>query len=1417
MSTGSLISKYLPVEAQLRLLSDLVDESKFSEILDIIDATSIDLNNETKLLNNLFSKFEYVLRKEFDEIKFSVNTSKNPFTELIENTDISLLSKLTCKIPGLWQYFELFIMNRLYTYISSFKGRLFEEQFFRSTVQPFIKIDQNIDVNSNVDEMEINMLLTLLETMFLSDEENIPCVHADLDRILVSFLGCNIESISVTSAKLMRWRFKEISATCRSEPEFDSFTWNCIKFIYSERDFYDWKERNCLTFVLRIIANTELSNQLIQFIQTEQYWQKLQDALNRDIHEHRKLALSVLRTSVQKLPNGVEKFECKSFIWNPTETEKILNVWKKFTTLYEIVALDTALNQMQAAKNDIVGLFDEPLLYPAWSLILFSTGLKASMESVRKYTMSLIFDVKNGSVFSKNLDTLTDTILTSAMQAHYYKCTDTTCAHGEKVSNFVFNVLSGGGNMVQSIIEKILVLLIREGSSFEPSRIYISLGILNYLESGSHTHVINANHLMHIRKLFEFESEEEIFERTTQSILLRFLLHIDNSVVANDWIDTIASHLRCSNNNFGHFKLIIENLKEIAKTRFELASEVIYNDDPKIELVCALLFSHTKPFPTKEFLNEVAKCGYNVAQFRDPIDSLLHNLIENPHNDEDYMYGIALARYAKVSNEKLNNTDILSTLISNFSIHKFLFFSQLLKCNDDSMNPLIDVDHFNIFHLYDIINESVSKLGHEEFKLKDSVYGAYFRLVTTFWNDKTNKRELNTLLDIMMKNVCKDNGYYSGNLSVTQLIHKILDGLTTKECDPDILKSAFNILSSIWDNISGQRLVLKERSLHIEIIDTMFHSSILSYASDQEELDDVCYELATYGENICSLGFSRRGFLPLLTKKILKFITEKPLTNSNANYSWLIRVIVAAFTQPRMEVSIFKLKTVIASIYDDKFNTNDTGVYEEIYGEKEIAANVHIINAIPLTTDIVKNQLIQYIVDKTNLLIAKKRIDGPEEAERLLEWQIILLAVHSQKSEYLNEKMFDSILKSIELEASPLIRVYKEWFIAYSIVQNYNNGNPSEAEKYIISLLEDHSKPVSVVSAEKICFLTLKALLEKKIDISRLFNQYLCNLIPNSTSNKPLVRHFSNSLMLSFWPVFKDNIKDAELKSILENLFLNAKKTQIIGQYRAGDANIWDLYADLTLTNIFGGVLRKITDHRVAYIPKAVYMKYLLNATKFDTDIFCIGEDETNLWLDKRGTNDEYDANKFENNNSIEASPLQTKSGAWETVMDIDNDRSNDVVKRSDLIVVSSLVDKPPNLGGICRLCDVLGVGLLTVQDIRVKNHPQFKNVAVTADKWMPMEEVPVDSIIEFMRKKKKENYTLIGLEQTDKSVKLDNNYQFPRKSLVLLGTEAHGIPGYLLSELDLCLEIQQHGVIRSMNIQTATAVIVHSYTVQHM
>ena len=326
-------------------------------------------------------------------------------------------------------------------------------------------------------------------------------------------------------------------------------------------------------------------------------------------------------------------------------------------------------------------------------------------------------------------------------------------------------------------------------------------------------------------------------------------------------------------------------------------------------------------------------------------------------------------------------------------------------------------------------------------------------------------------------------------------------------------------------------------------------------------------------------------------------------------------------------------------------------------------------------------------------------------------------------------------------------------------------------------------------------------------------------IIPMATSNRALNRHFSASMVRVLCnEMAKGNVKLSTLVSDALQKVDNISNVSLENvTYRAGDALLWDIRKDLNLVAVTGGILLRTSDREVDCISENDYKMYLSEKQKSMLRI-PIGHDEHELWV-KGERSGEVRVESFyvELNETDESSMLQTKSGVWSTVMEIDeSSRAAAQVKRSPLIVVSSLVDKPPNLGGICRLCDCLGAGWMTVDDISVKNDSEFKSVAVTADRWMPLIEVKIPEIAEFMKMKKKEGYTLIGLEQTDKSVELNGDLKFPEKSLILLGKEREGIPGDLLAELDMCVIIKQVGIVRSMNIQTATAVIVHAYSSQH-
>ena len=73
------------------------------------------------------------------------------------------------------------------------------------------------------------------------------------------------------------------------------------------------------------------------------------------------------------------------------------------------------------------------------------------------------------------------------------------------------------------------------------------------------------------------------------------------------------------------------------------------------------------------------------------------------------------------------------------------------------------------------------------------------------------------------------------------------------------------------------------------------------------------------------------------------------------------------------------------------------------------------------------------------------------------------------------------------------------------------------------------------------------------------------------------------------------------------------------------------------------------------------------------------------------------------------------------------------------LIVVASLVDKIPNLAGLARTCEVLGAEALTLADARVVKHRDFTSVSVTAERWLPVRQVPIDGLRAYLERLRRE------------------------------------------------------------------------------
>ena len=196
----------------------------------------------------------------------------------------------------------------------------------------------------------------------------------------------------------------------------------------------------------------------------------------------------------------------------------------------------------------------------------------------------------------------------------------------------------------------------------------------------------------------------------------------------------------------------------------------------------------------------------------------------------------------------------------------------------------------------------------------------------------------------------------------------------------------------------------------------------------------------------------------------------------------------------------------------------------------------------------------------------------------------------------------------------------------------------------------------------------------------------------------------------------------------------------------------------------------------------------------------------------------------FTCNRSVETKTLETvdfqkKIAPWEEMKQMDMDFGSQLGtttrQPSALIVVASLVEKVPNLGGLCRTCEIFNAAKLVVHDRKVTATPDFKSLAVSSDAWMDIDEVRTKDLPRYLKDKKDQGYAILGLEQTAKSVSLVD-YTFPEKSVLLLGREKTGIPAELLAYIDQAIEIPQYGITRSLNVHVSGALCIYEYAKQN-
>jgi tRNA G18 (ribose-2'-O)-methylase SpoU len=148
----------------------------------------------------------------------------------------------------------------------------------------------------------------------------------------------------------------------------------------------------------------------------------------------------------------------------------------------------------------------------------------------------------------------------------------------------------------------------------------------------------------------------------------------------------------------------------------------------------------------------------------------------------------------------------------------------------------------------------------------------------------------------------------------------------------------------------------------------------------------------------------------------------------------------------------------------------------------------------------------------------------------------------------------------------------------------------------------------------------------------------------------------------------------------------------------------------------------------------------------------------------------------------------------------------------SGIVLILDNVRSAHNTGSAFRTADAFGVDKIYLGGIcPVPPSPELRKVALGAEEVVPFQHV--QDVPELVRSLQADGYTVIAVEQTVHSVKLDKFTREPgRKYALIFGNEVEGVQQDVVDACDFSLEIPQQGTKHSLNVSVSIGVVLWAF-----
>ena len=142
--------------------------------------------------------------------------------------------------------------------------------------------------------------------------------------------------------------------------------------------------------------------------------------------------------------------------------------------------------------------------------------------------------------------------------------------------------------------------------------------------------------------------------------------------------------------------------------------------------------------------------------------------------------------------------------------------------------------------------------------------------------------------------------------------------------------------------------------------------------------------------------------------------------------------------------------------------------------------------------------------------------------------------------------------------------------------------------------------------------------------------------------------------------------------------------------------------------------------------------------------------------------------------------------------------------RQPDLTVLAEDVHKPHNISAIIRTCDAVGVFAVHAVN-RHSDLPTYSQVAQGSEKWIQLHTHP--DITTAIKHLQQQSYAVYAAHFSDKAIDY-REVDYTKPTAVLLGTEKWGVTETAANLVDGHIIIPMLGMVQSLNVSVANAVI---------